>query len=548
MPSTATFVRLCQERNLQIPQSLAAVEARLAQSHVDSRKFTSTAAKREAVATLIWALAALQERNNKLVYSRWNHLSPSSLQAIRKLYDVPQERGRPASLAKVARHFWDNRPVGGSAPVSAAAQRQPSRATNPASYRRQPSAAQTSTPAAAVVPDSEDDEPDASVHPDVPSRASSPEIISSSQPGPRATRPTRAASSHQEGCDASYDVVVALFPSDLWRVAFDRTLSWDLPKKKQMSKLASTSPTGMSAIFNGNDVALLTYRLRLLLPAVPVGRALVDGRLIAEAARYPLAGHIAGVHPSVFQVYLAQCQRAWEEAVMHLRNPASEITASALARVKNIVLEWFAERRHMIDKLLVDVDGLDEIPRHVRRQEREVKELFSLHESFLANTPSWNGSWPANKTWFHLLMPFFNEHIGVELSTWPSAPASLPPPPLVQGSLMPGFPAGPPNIHMQRFLGRPASPQIVGSALAVRTPPVFPCRHCSNMGHSSWECPRNYYEVLGEACPGFDAFGVKIAQSWHNGELTAPTKLSWTRYIRDHNLLRSKQVNADVQF
>jgi len=70
MPSTATFVRLCQERNLQIPQSLAAVEARLAQSHVDSRKFTSTAAKREAVATLIWALAALQERNNKLVYSR----------------------------------------------------------------------------------------------------------------------------------------------------------------------------------------------------------------------------------------------------------------------------------------------------------------------------------------------------------------------------------------------------------------------------------------------------------------------------------------------
>ena len=162
-------------------------------------------------------------------------------------------------------------------------------------------------------------------------------------------------------------------------------------------KLVSTSPTGMSAVFNGNDVALLTYRLRLLLPAVSVGRALVDGRLIAEAACYPLAGHIAGVHPSVFQVYLAQCQRAWEEAVMHLRNPASEITASALARVKNIVLEWFAERRHMIDKLLVDVDGLDEIPRHVRRQEREVKELFSLHESFLANTPSWNGSWPANK-------------------------------------------------------------------------------------------------------------------------------------------------------
>jgi len=105
MPSTAAFVRLCQERNFQIPQTLAAVEARLAQFHVDSSTFNSPAAKREAVATLIWALAAIPERRNKSVYSRWNHLSPSSLQAIRKLNDVPQERGRPASLAKVARHF-----------------------------------------------------------------------------------------------------------------------------------------------------------------------------------------------------------------------------------------------------------------------------------------------------------------------------------------------------------------------------------------------------------------------------------------------------------
>jgi len=31
----------------------------------------------------------------------------------------------------------------------------------------------------------------------------------------------------------------------------------------------------------------------------------------------------------------------------------------------------------------------------------------------------------------------------------------------------------------------------------------------NNMGHSSWECPRNFYEVLREACPGFDAFGGK---------------------------------------
>jgi hypothetical protein len=100
-----------------------------------------------------------------------------------------------------------------------------------------------------VVPDSDDDDvPDASVHPAVPSRAASPELISPSQPGPLAARQTRVTSSHQEGLDAPYDVVIALFPSDLWRVAFNRTLSWDLPKKKQMLKLAHTSNGDVSYI------------------------------------------------------------------------------------------------------------------------------------------------------------------------------------------------------------------------------------------------------------------------------------------------------------
>ena len=106
----------------------------------------------------------------------------------------------------------------------------------------------------------------------------------------------------------------------------------------------------------------------------PIGFALVDGRLIAEAARYPLAGHIAGVHPSVFQVYLAQCPRTWEGAVMHLRNPASEITASALARVESIEFEWFAERRHMIDKLLLDVDAVN-LSAWMRSRARGVKSV-----------------------------------------------------------------------------------------------------------------------------------------------------------------------------
>ena len=44
------------------------------------------------------------------------------------------------------------------------------------------------------------------------------------------------------------------------------------------------------------------------------------------------------------------------------------------------------------------------------------------------------------------------------------------------------------------------------------------------MGHSSWACPRNYYEVLDEACPGLYAFGVKIAQASGITTCFAPSK------------------------
>lgn len=56
-----------------------------------------------------------------------------------------------------------------------------------------------------------------------------------------------------------------------------------------------------------------------------------------------------------------------------LRNPASKITASALACVTTIVIEWF-RASDGIDNPLVNADGLDEIQRHARRQEHEVKQ------------------------------------------------------------------------------------------------------------------------------------------------------------------------------
>ena len=106
-------------------------------------------------------------------------------------------------------------------------------------------------------------------------------------------------------------------------------------------------------------------------------------------------------------------------------------------------------------------------------------------------------------------MALFNEHIGVELCTWPSAPAS-PPPPVVQNSLMPGPSADAPNflpllLHLQRFLGRPASPQIVGSALAMRMP-AFPCRHCTLLGHSGMGMSTQLLRGAGGSVPGLRRF------------------------------------------
>lgn len=77
---------------------------------------------------------------------------------------------------------------------------------------------------------------------------------------------------------------------------------------------------------------------------------------------------------------------------------------------------------------------------------------------------------------------------------------------------------------------------------------LLTCRACNQAGHAACECPRKYYAVLGEACPGFDASGKTIPSAWQHGDLTDATKASWVRYIQQHNLLRSKHVFADVQF
>ena len=575
--SPSPFVNRCRQLKLATPQSAAAAQAQLALFHVDTNKFSTSAAKLEAVATLIYANNFLKERNGRLYYNRWSKLTTAEQRAIRSLYDVPPVHGRPPSLAAIAQHYWDNRP--GAAPAPARQAAPVSRRagnTDPAIYQRRPIATDGSVDSAADDDEDVVDGVDAEVHvvvdgpgaPASPPAAAASGRATRSQPAaPRAAQraPLAAAGSSAtrlapatslaspaiviggSPCDAAADVIIALLPTE-YRAVFDRTIGWSLEQRRRLMKLVSTPPQGAVSLLSGNDMAVFTYRLSLIQPAPPACRALEDGKLIAEAARYPIFGSTGRAHYSVLNVHLRNCQSTWSSTLALLLNPSAEITASALARLKNIVIEWFADRKAWMESQFSSTPGLEELPRHARRQERELKDLFALHEAQLYNAQYMPAAWSPNRTWFHLFMPFFNEHVGVPSSPWvepaPSAGFGTHVGPL-------GAPPAyqlPPPAPTTSFLGRPASSAIVGTTIAIRQGPPVPCRFCSQPGHSSWECPRHYYTALGECCPGFDAQGNRVVQDWHGGELVDAAKANWIRYIRDHNLTRSKQVQADVRF
>jgi hypothetical protein len=96
----------------------------------------------------------------------------------------------------------------------------------------------------------------------------------------------------------------------------------------------------------------------------------------------------------------------------------------------------------------------------------------------------------------------------------------------------------------------PISADIVGPALALRlNPPLgMTCRSCSSALHSSWECPRRYYQVLSQPCPGFDAMGNRVPTAWNNSNLTDASKQAWNAYINAHGLRRSRHATTDVRF
>ena len=74
------------------------------------------------------------------------------------------------------------------------------------------------------------------------------------------------------------------------------------------------------------------------------------------------------------------------------------------------------------------------------------------------------------------------------------------------------------------------------------------CRRCLGGDHRTFECVLNYAEILGEACPGFTAAGLKVPADWAGGNLTAAARARWVDYAARHALQPSKNAVHRVDF
>jgi len=90
----------------------------------------------------------------------------------------------------------------------------------------------------------------------------------------------------------------------------------------------------------------------------------------------------------------------------------------------------------------------------------------------------------------------------------------------------------------KRFVGIPASADIIGPALAQPHTALKKCRCAGN--HASWECPINYFRTLKEQCPGFNPDGSRVTTAWYGLDPTPATKAAWKAYIAKHNLVLAK--------
>ena len=559
MPSP-NFRRKCQLAGLPT-RTLSEAEQHLERYGVGIARFRTNAAKLEASAVLEWASHYLKRgARGALNYSAWTKLKPVEFQSIRELYDIPNATGRPLTKAAIARHFWDHRPNDAS-PASPTSPPE-SEQSDAVEEARPASSARRPFPASGLSRTSQDqrqrrsgsssrDPPREQSR--EPSRDSSPDLLDDRQPqrlephdrsNPDRPRPALTIRSASDLL-WQYDAIVDKLSADQ-RALFDLTLPWTPEKKRQCIRALSSAPAGFSNFLGGNDLALFTFQINLMAPAPPVGRAATDGPLIALAARFPDMDPygLPGSMPGLLSYYYHHGQDVWNQALAQLLDPAVEITATSLGRVKSFVVEKFKDRARWAEAEMVRI-GLPQAADAAKSQHRQVRKLFILHDEAISHIYHRGSSWSANKTWFHLFMPFFHEHLGAPLVVWKD---SLPPPP--QPSQWPLYALPSSALAAGGSVFLPISADIVGSALALRqSPPLgMTCRSCSSALHSSWECPRRYAQVLSQPCPGFDALGHRVLTAWNNSNLTDATKQAWIAYISAHGLRRSRHATTDVRF
>jgi len=570
------FRRKCQLGNLPT-RSLSEAQRHLEHYFVDTARFRTNAAKLEASAVLEWAFHYLKRgARGDLNYSAWTKLKPDEFNSIRELFDIPNETGRPLTKAAIARHFWDIRSKSdpqSPSPTPTASEPSEGEDSEPSEGEDEPPAPPTTRRKFSA--DGLDRPPTQGQGPR-PSRSSrrkqhrqrSPEQSRDPSPEPnddrlrqppdtherRTSEHTRSVSPIRSASDLlwQYDAVVAKL-SSAQRAMFDLTLSWTHEKKQKCIRLLSYSHAGFSNFLGGNDMALFTFQIDLMAPAPNVGRAASDGPLIALAARFPDTDPfgLRGMIPGMRSFYHNYGQGVWKEALDQLLNPAVEITATSLGRLKSVVLNQFEERAAWA-KEEMDRIGLPQASQAARRQLRQVRRLFSFHDEAISDMYHGGSSWSANKTWFHLFMPFFHEHRGVSLVVWkdslPLPPP--PPPPSSQWASSPPYTVPTTSLVAGGNVFLPISADIVGPALALRqAPPMgMTCRTCSSALHSSWECPRRYAQALSQPCPGFDAMGNRVPTAWNNSNLTDASKQAWIAYITTHGLRRSRHASSDVRF
>ena len=347
------------------------------------------------------------------------------------------------------------------------------------------------------------------------------------------------------------------------------------------------------------------------------------GEALALAARWKVDR--ARVDGSRRKVRGARARRAEDLEVWNRVNflTESELPASDLSELQEIVQEFYADRAEEAAEELEGCPGTEEVSAGIERQACQIPTLFEVLGKRIGRKQGGAGGTLQargklhNASWRSVLTPFFKEHIveileedtssmladfdaeleAAERAAFGKAGAggvgsggsgsgggcaapvrqvarksvgvagagggagqqsgargaagggvarraagggrALPPPAAMAGGAAAGAPAG-------TWVGLPESTSVVGGLGQDRA--NARCRRCLGGDHRTFECVLNYAEILGEACPGFTAAGLKVPADWAGGNLTAAARARWVDYAARHALQPSKNAVHRVDF